>query len=159
MTVAVAHPRPGWFGEGWPARVVGLVRRRPELLSAALCGLVVALGQRGPDLAAQAYRVGLVRHHGLVVFDSHWYGGHPVPGYSLLFPPLAAWLGSRLVGAIACVAATAAFTRLLRGRAQTGHDVAVVWFAVVSVVNLIVGRLPFALGLAFGVGALAAAKE
>jgi hypothetical protein len=141
------------------SRLVSPWRRHPELVTAVLCAALLASGQRGPDLPAQAYRVSLFRHHGLVVFDSHWYAGHPVPGYSLIFPPLAATLGSRLVGTLACVAATAAFTRLLRGRSHEGHDLAVLWFAVISVVDLVVGRLPFALGLAFGIGALAATRE
>ena len=159
MTTAVADSSWGWSGSRWTSRVLDLVRRRPELLTAVVCGVVVALGQRGPDLPAQAYRVSLIRHHGLVIFDSHWYGGHSLPGYSMLFPLLAALLGSRLVGALSCIAATAAFTRLLRGRDAVGHDVAVIWFAVVSAVDLVVGRLPFALGLAFGIAALAAVHE
>jgi hypothetical protein len=159
VATAVADSSYGWSGTHWTSRVLDGVRRRPELLTALVCGVVVAIGQRGPDLPAQAYRVSLIRHHGLVIFDSHWYGGHSLPGYSMLFPLLAAVLGSRLVGALSCVAATAAFTRLLRGRDAVGHDLAVMWFAVVSAVDLIVGRLPFALGLAFGIGALAAARE
>jgi hypothetical protein len=159
VTSAVAASSYGWSGTRWTSRVLDLLRRRPELLTAIVCGVVVALGQRGPDLPAQAYRVSLIRHHGLVIFDSHWYGGHSLPGYSMLFSLLAALLGSRLVGALSCIAATAAFTRLLRGRDAVGHDVAVIWFAVVSAVDLVVGRLPFALGLAFGVAALAAARE
>jgi hypothetical protein len=140
-------------------RVVGLARRRPEVVTALLCALVLALGIRGPDLPAQNYRVWLLRTHGLIIFDSHWYAGHTLPGYSLLFPPLAAVVGPRLLGALACVASTAAFTRLLRGRRDTGDDVAILWFAVIVVVDLVVGRLPFALGVAFGIGALAAVRE
>ena len=159
MTTAVAGSSYGWSGTRWTSRVLDALRRHPELVTAAVCAVVVAIGQRGPDLPAQAYRVSLIRHHGLVIFDSHWYGGHSLPGYSMIFPLLAALLGSRLVGALACIAATAAFTRLLRGQESRGYDVAVMWFAVISAVDLIVGRLPFALGLAFGIGALAAARE
>ena len=157
MTVTVAHP--GIRVERLVNRTVELMRARPEILTAILCGIVLAIGQRGPDLPAQAYRVFLVRHHGLVAYDTHWYAGHPLPGYSLLFPPLAAFLGPRLVGALACIAGTALFARLLRGRARGGDDLAIIWFAVVSVVDLIVGRLPFALGLTLGIGALVAVKE
>jgi hypothetical protein len=141
------------------ARLVDLLRQRPEVLTAVLCALVLAAGIRGPDLPAQNYRVWLLRTHGLIIFDSHWYAGHTLPGYSLLFPPLAAVIGPRLLGALACIASTAAFTRLLRGRREHGDDIAILWFAVVTVVDLIVGRLPFALGVAFGVGALAAVNE
>src|SRR4051794_4414649 len=159
MTTAVAGSGYGWAGTRWTSRVLNTVRRHPELLPAAVCAVVVAIGQRGPDLPAQAYRVSLIRHHGLVIFDSHWYGGHSLPGYSLIFPLPAALLGSPLVGALPCIAATAAFPRLLRGQESTGYDVAGVWFAVVGVGDPVVGRLPFALGLAFGIGALAAARE
>jgi hypothetical protein len=155
--MTVAHP--GIRVERLVNRTVELMRARPEILTAILCGIVLGIGQRGPDLPAQAYRVFLVRHHGLVAYDTHWYAGHPLPGYSLLFPPLAAFLGPRFVGALACVAGTALFARLLRGRARTGDDLAIVWFAVVGVVDLIVGRLPFALGLTLGIGALVAVKE
>jgi hypothetical protein len=140
-------------------RLVDLVRRRPELVTTLLCALVLAASIRGPDLPAQNYRVWLLRTHGLIIFDSHWYAGHTLPGYSLLFPPMAAVIGPRLLGALACIASTAAFTRLLRGRRDTGNDVAILWFAVITVVDLVVGRLPFALGVAFGVGALAAVRE
>ena len=157
MTVTVVQP--GLRFERLLHRFVGLMRARPEILTAILCGIVIAIGQRGPDLPAQAYRIFLVRHHGLVAYDTHWYAGHPLPGYSLLFPPLAAFVGARLVGALACIAGTALFARLLRGRARTGDDLAIIWFAVVSVVDLVVGRLPFALGLTLGVGALVAVKE
>lgn len=157
MTVTVAHPT--IRVERLFHRVVDLIRARPEILTAVLCGIVLAVGQRGPDLPAQAYRVFLVRHHGLVAYDTHWYAGHPLPGYSLLFPPLAAVLGARFIGALACIAGTALFARLLRGQRRDGDDIAIVWFAVVGVVDLIVGRLPFALGLTLGIGALVAVKE
>jgi hypothetical protein len=157
VTLTVAHP--GLRAERLFVRLGELIRARPEILTAVLCGIILAIGQRGPDLPAQAYRVFLVRHHGLVAYDTHWYAGHPLPGYSLLFPPLAAFLGARFVGALACIAGTALFARLLRGRARTGDDIAIVWFAVVSVVDLIVGRLPFALGLTLGIAALVAVRE
>jgi len=158
-TAAPAIPASPPVRRGWVARGVDLLRRRPEIVTAFLCAVVLAGGVRGPDLPAQDYRVWLLRTHGLIIFDSHWYAGHTLPGYSLLFPPLAAVIGPRLLGALACVAATAAFTRLLRGRRDTGDDIAIWWFAVICVVNLVVGRLPFALGVALGIGALVAVRE
>ena len=65
MTTAVASSGYGWSGTRWTSRGLDLLRRRPELLTAAVCAVVLAVGQRGPDLPAQAYRVSLVRHHGL----------------------------------------------------------------------------------------------
>jgi hypothetical protein len=162
MVATVAQP--GDVTAGLPrlragVRLLAFVRRHPEVVTAALCAVILAAAIRGPDLPAQNYRVWLLRHHGLVVFDSHWYAGHTLPGYSLLFPPLAAVIGTRLLGAAACVAATAALCRLLRRDRASGADLALLWFAVVVTVNLMVGRLPFALGLAAGIGALVAAQE
>ncbi len=136
-----------------------VVRRHPELLTALLCAVVIVTGMRGPDLPAQEFRTWVWRTYGAVLWNDQWYGGHTLPGYSLLFPPLAALFGARTVGALACVASTAAVRRLVRRGAPTGHDTALLWFAVVTVVDLVVGRMPFALGLALGLGALVAARE
>ena len=140
-------------------RVVNEIRRRPELVTLALCAIVLLANIRGPDLPAQNYRVWLLRHHGFVVFDSHWYAGHTLPGYSLLFPPLAAVFGARLVGALSCVAATAALARLWGRDSSPAAQVGLLWFSVVVVLDLMVGRLPFALGLAAGIGVLVAIRE
>ncbi len=147
-----------------------MVRWQPWLLTAALCAVSAVLGLTGPDTPAQEYRVWLFEHGGAVLWDDQWYGGHTIPGYSVLFPPLGALLGLQLVGTLACVASTVFATRLLRGpgvgwaqvrtgAARFGHDLALVWFAVATVANLVVGRLPFALGMAFGALALVGVRE
>ncbi|WP_231861419.1 MULTISPECIES: hypothetical protein [Frankia] len=140
--------------------LVAAVRRWPWTLTAALCLLCVGLGVTGPDTPAQEYRVWLFRHGGAVLWDDQWYGGHTIPGYSVLFPPLGALLGVQLLGAISCVASTVIVTRLLRGPGRrSGQDLVLVWFAVATVSNLVVGRMPFALGMAFGALALLGARE
>jgi hypothetical protein len=105
------------------------------------------------DLAAQAYRGGL----GLVLWDGSWYGGHHVPAYSVLFPPLAALLGPRLVGVLAAVAAAWLFERLVKD--LDGGRVAALWFALASITSLLTGRLTFALGVAVGLAAVLAAAR
>ncbi|MCM3925434.1 hypothetical protein ND748_27665 [Frankia sp. AiPs1] len=140
--------------------LAAVVRRWPWTLTAALCLLCVGLGVTGPDTPAQEYRVWLFRHGGAVLWDDQWYGGHTIPGYSVLFPPLGALLGVQLLGAISCVASTVIVTRLLRGPGRrSGQDLVLVWFAVATVSNLVVGRMPFALGMAFGALALLGARE
>ncbi len=129
---------------------------RPETLTGLACVAVMAAGLHGPDFAAQDYRAWLVRQHGVLLWNSRWYGGHPILGYSVLFPPLAAVLGVAAVSALSCLASTACFSRLL-GQSRAAH-VATWWFAVSTVVDLIVGRGPFALGLATGLAALLAAR-
>ncbi|WP_416211418.1 hypothetical protein [Frankia sp. Cas3] len=141
-------------------------RRRPWMITAVLCGLSLLLGLTGPDTPAQEYRVWLFKHGGAILWDDQWYGGHTVPGYSVLFPPLGALFGVQALGCLACVASTMIVTRLLRGSGRThdngngnGNDLALVWFAVATVANLVVGRMPFALGMAFGALALLGVRE
>ena len=46
---------------------------------------------------------------GFATWNAQWYGGHHMAGYSLLYPPLAALAGTRLVGVVAGVAAVRLF--------------------------------------------------
>jgi hypothetical protein len=123
------------------------------VLAALLAALYLVVSPPSADLAAQAYRSGL----GLVLWDGSWYGGHHVPGYSVLFPPLAALLGPRLVGALSAVAAAWLFERLVDG--LEGARVASLWFAVGTATTLLTGRLTFALGVAVGLAALVVARR
>jgi len=151
------RPWPGWVAARWVGR---FARARPWTVTAALCALSLGLDLTGPDTPAQEYRVWLFEHGGARLWDDQWYGGHTIPGYSVLFPPLGALFGAQLLAALSCVASTVLVTRLLRGpRARRGHDLPVLWFAVVTVADLIVGRGPFALGLAFGALALVGVRE
>jgi hypothetical protein len=147
----------------WPLRVLVAVgatlRRCPWLLTAALCAVSVGIGLTGPDTPAQEYRVWLFKHAGAFLWDDQWYGGHTVPGYSLIVPPLGAVFGVEVLGSMACVASTVFVTRLLRGRHGSGHDLALLWFAAATVGNLVVGRLPFAVGTAFGALAVVGVRE
>jgi hypothetical protein len=109
---------------------------------------------RTPDLAAQVYRAGLFKQYGFLVWDEHWYGGHHLPGYSLLFPPLGALLGVRLTGALAVLASTALFERLTSSvwgeRARWGAAL----FAVAALGDVWSGRVTFALGVPLALGAV-----
>ena len=123
-----------------------------------LAWLLVA--PRTPDLAAAAYRVDLFKHTGFSVYDEHWYAGHDVPGYSVLFPPLAWLLGLRAVGALSVLASVACFealTRLAFGddstRSTRSLRLASVAFAAAAVGDVWIGRLAFALGVSFALGA------
>ena len=73
-----------------------------------------------------------------------------------MYPPLASWFGPLAVGIASSVVASAALAALLHRYFGTAGAVAACWFAVGTAVNLAVGRLPFALGLAFGLVALLA---
>ncbi len=80
----------------------GIGRLAAPALAAALVAVWLAVYPHTPDLAAQVYRVGLFGKLGFAVWDEHWYAGHHLPGYSLLFPAFGTLVGIRAAGAI-CV--------------------------------------------------------
>jgi hypothetical protein len=114
---------------------------------------------RTPDLAAQVYRVGLFRTLGLAVWDEHWYAGHHLPGYSLLYPPLGSLLGLRLLGVVSVLASTALFERFARSVYGDAASWGGAFFAVAAVGDVWVGRLAFALGVSFALAAALALRR
>ena len=118
-------------------------------LGALLLVLWLVLDPQAPDLAAQAYRVALYEHTGFAVFDEHWYAGHDLPGYGLLFAPLSALLGMRALAAAAALASIVLFEALVlreygpRWPVRLGACL----FALAAVGDVWSGRLTFALGV------------
>jgi hypothetical protein len=123
-------------------------------LSAALAAAMMAWNPPVGDLAAQVFRTELFQRGGLAIWNGSWYGGHYTLTYSVLFPPLAALLGPRLVGTLAVVASSYFFDRLVRDRWGEAARWATLWFAAGVVTLLADGQLTFALGVAFGLAAL-----
>ncbi len=125
-------------------------------LACVLIGAWLLLAPRSPDLAAQTYRTSLFESSGFTVWDNNWYGGHHLPGYSLVFPWLALLLGIKLVGAIAVLVSTYAFERIAfqvyGPRARWGA----VCFALAAAGDLWIGRITFALGVTFAMLAVLA---
>lgn len=157
--------------------------RAPRGVIAAAVGVAVWLlvDPRTPDLAAQVYRANLWSESGWLVWDSRWYAGHDIPGYSLVFPPLGALVGVRTVGALAVLASAALFEKIVLafygspahgsvayGSAAHGSPVhgsvphgsaarwAAVWFALAALGDVWSGRITFALGVTFALGAVLA---
>jgi hypothetical protein len=125
-------------------------------VAAVLLAVWLIVDPRTPDLAAQVYRVSLFRHEGWTVWDLHWYAGHPMPGYSLLFPPLAVVAGMRVVAVLAVLASAVLGERLLLSLYGEAGRWGAVWFAVAAVADVWIGRLTFALGVTFAVASLLA---
>jgi len=125
-------------------------------VAAALVAAWLIVYPHSPDLAAQVYRVGLFRQLGFAVWDEHWYAGHEMLGYSLLFPPLGALLGVRVVGAASVLASAVLFERLTAAVYGRPSRWAAVWFAVAAVCDVWVGRVTFALGVALALAAVLA---
>jgi hypothetical protein len=136
----------------------------PGAASAVAAGLAAAatvLAWRGADFPAQVFRVELFEREGAVLWNSLWYAGHHTAGYGLLFPALAAAVGLTTVAVASAVAAAAAFGALVRhhvGR-TAGSAAASIWFGAGTATHVIVGRLPFGLGMALGLAALLALRH
>lgn len=131
----------------------------PTLVAAVLAGVYLAWDPASADLAAQTFRADLFDANGFAVLNNAWYAGHPLPGYSLLFPPLAALIGPRLVGALAAVAAAGLFAALAHDRFGERARLGALWFGAATATNLFTGRLTFALGIALGLAALLALQR
>ncbi|HEX8958909.1 MAG TPA: hypothetical protein VF770_03715 [Solirubrobacterales bacterium] len=125
-------------------------------LSTALAAAMLAWNPQVGDLAAQVFRTELFQRAGMAIWNGSWYGGHYTLTYSVLFPPLAALLGPRLVGMLAVVASSYLFDRLVRERWGREARWATLWFAAGVVTLLAGGQLTFALGVAFGLASLRA---
>ena len=123
-------------------------------LSAALTVLLLAWDPHVRDLAAQTFRTELFERNGFAIWNGSWYGGHYTLTYSVLFPPLAALMGPRTVGALSVVVSAYLFDRLVRQRWGDRARWATLWFGAGAVSLLVSGRLTFALGVAFGLLAL-----
>ena len=131
----------------------------PVATAGALALIATALGWRGADWPAQLLRLELVERDGPALWNNLWFAGHHTPGYGILFPVLGAAFGAATVAIVSCVVAAGSFHVLARGRDEHRTVGASVLFAAGTVVNVAVGRLTFALGLAVGLAALAALQR
>ncbi|MGK2956498.1 MAG: hypothetical protein ACSLFI_12620 [Solirubrobacterales bacterium] len=131
----------------------------PLGVAALLCVLYLVMAPLSADHAAQTFRTELFELSGPTVWNNYWFGGHYLPTYSLLAPPLGAWIGFRLMGVAAVLGTVALFSLIVRtewgDRAQAGA----IWFAVAATVSLFSGRLTFALGVLLAMSAVYVAQR
>src|ERR1700722_5103203 len=162
--MAFTHPTPPspligrspLLGRAWWREQAGAVA--PALLTLILATTVCLLGWRGVDQAAQFYRVTEIKTHGLMLWDSGWYGGNFPLGYSVLFPVIGALVGLTVAAVAAAVLATWSFDRVVS--AHLGSRPLGTWyFAVSAMLPVAIGQLPFLSGEAFGLTALVALQR
>ena len=115
---------------------------------------------RTVDLAAHTFRADLFGKEGFTIWNGQWYGGHHTPAYSVLSPPLAWLLSPPVALALSALASAALFPPLARGwfgeqSARWGS----IWFGAATATLLFTSRLPFAIGVAFGLAALLALQR
>jgi hypothetical protein len=106
------------------------------------------------DLAAASFRADLFADQKFTLWNDQWYSGHYLLSYSVLYPPLGAFFGPRLLGAIAVVAAAGLFAVLARRRFGAVALWPSLWFAAGIASWLLTGRIPFLLAVPLGLAAL-----
>lgn len=126
---------------------------------AGLAAIYLLLAPLSADHAAQTFRTELFRQSGLTIWNNYWFGGHYLPTYSLLAPPLGAWLGFRMMGVLAVVGTVLLFGLIVRRTWGEAARYGVVWFAAAAAISLFSGRITFALGVLIGTAAVAAAQR
>ena len=131
----------------------------PAVLGLLTAAVIAAVARWGPDWPAQEFRAWSARYNGLTAWTNNWYSGQALPGYSVLYPAVSSTLGAALTGLLAVVATTAAASRLtpegsrfVRGGFQTS-------VAVVLAADLLIGQVPYLLGVAFGAWAVVAIRS
>jgi len=134
-----------------PLRATPLAREAVLCAAAAafLASLLVWLGPPGADFAAHAYQRTAFLQHGFALWNNFWYAGrYSFITYSVIYYPLAALIGIKLLAVATVATAALAFTVVLRhewGAAArwSSWTFAVVWSCIV-----VSGAFPFALGAA-----------
>ena len=126
-------------------------------LAGALAALIVWAAPPGTDFAAHVFQLHVYLQHGFTIWTNYWYAGrYTFVDYSLIYYPLAALVGIRLLAVISVAASAAAFTLVVR---RTWGDSSV-WvarfFALATAASLVTAAFPYGLGLAFALGALVA---
>ncbi|MDQ1461931.1 MAG: hypothetical protein QOI08_3415, partial [Actinomycetota bacterium] len=114
--------------DGWPIGTAVVA------VAGVLAILAIALGWRGSDLPAQIFRAELFRQDGFVVWNSQWFGGHALLGYSVIAPAISALFGPLVLGALSGVASAFLFERILRYAFGSVAWLGSLWFALGTVI-------------------------
>ncbi|KUF20022.1 hypothetical protein [Streptomyces silvensis] len=133
---------------------VAVLATAPTLPLYALWAAFLATG--GGDLAAQEAWARFADDHGSAAYGLFWYGGMHTANYSLISPYLMAALGVKTVTVLSGVAG-AWLVAVLIERSGVRRPLGPAVLASLAVwCNVASGRTTFALGLAFGLGAVLA---
>jgi hypothetical protein len=133
---------------------------RTETLAAvaaagALAAVLVWAGPQGTDLAAHAYQRTLYLDHGFVLWNNFWYAGrYSFANYSVLYYPLAALLGIKLLAVLTVVLTVAAFAAVVRREWGARSRWSIRVFALAWAALVVSAAFPFMLGCAFSLLAL-----
>lgn len=129
-------------------------RLAPTLVAVAFAVVYLIMEPRTVDLATHTFRADLFGREGFTIWNGYWYGGHHTPAYSVLSPPLTWALGPPVAGALAAVASAALFEPIAHHRWGRQARWGAIWFGAGTATLLFTARIPFAMGIAFGLAAV-----
>jgi hypothetical protein len=123
---------------------------------AATVGAVLAwLGPPGTDFAAHLYQRTLFIRHGFTFWDNFWYAGrYGFVDYSLVYYPLAAWFGIRVLAVAAVSVAALGFAVVTSREWGPLARWSIRSFALVWAGFMVSAAFPFMLGVAFALLAI-----
>src|SRR5947208_7125471 len=123
--------------------------------AASLAALLLWVGPPGNDLAAHVYQRALFLKHGFALWNNFWYAGrYSFVTYSLLYYPLAALLGIRLLAVATISTAALAFAVVVLRQWGTKARWSSRTFAIVWAGTVLSAAFPFALGSALALLAI-----
>jgi len=137
---------------------------REETFAAAIAAVLAATllwaAPPGVDWAAHSYQTTFLVDNGFAIWNNFWYAGrYSFVTYSVLYYPLAALIGIRLLAVLSIATGALAFSAIVLGQWGVSSRLASRTFAVVSAGLVVSAAFPFALGAAFGLLALWALQE
>jgi hypothetical protein len=136
----------------------GVVAAEPSLvlqhavLAAGVAGILACLlfvvGPPGGDAAAHAYETLAFREQGWRMWDNYWYAGrYDLVNYSMLYYPLAAYLGQAVVVGASVMGGAGAFALVAHRLGARRPLPAIMAFAASWSTVVVAGQHPFALGM------------
>jgi hypothetical protein len=130
------------------------------VLAAALAAAVLWAAPPGVDWAAHSYQTTFLVEHGFAIWNNFWYAGrYSFVTYSVLYYPLAALIGIRVLAVLSIATGALAFSAVVLRQWGSSSRVASRTFAVMSAGLVVSAAFPFALGFAFGLLALRALQD
>jgi hypothetical protein len=132
----------------------------PVVAATSIAGILhvlwaIFLAQGGGDLAAQSAWAEFALRHPGSAYDFAWYGGMHPASYSVISPYLMAVLGVRTTGVLAGTLSAGLFALILTRSAIRRPMPPALWGAFSLSCNAVSGRVTFALGVFFGLAAIA----
>src|SRR5262249_30817565 len=130
------------------------------VVAAGLAAVALWAGPPGTDLAAHVYQRLFFLEHGFAIWNNFWYAGrYSFITYSLLYYPLAALLGIKLLALASIATAAYAFSLLVVRQWAAPGKLSARTFALVWPAIVLSAAFPFVLGAALALLALCALQD